>query len=94
MRSKLAAEYLRLGLSDLDAAVLQQNVPRRITQLVSLEAYKLDYPGIYYRSRYGLDLENWALFEPFGITQRTSQRIARDDSTLLRSLQILGLKLS
>jgi len=53
LRSVLAAECLKLGLKDLDVAVLQQGQPRRLTQLASLEVYKRGLNGIYYRSRYG-----------------------------------------
>jgi len=93
LRRKLADECLRLGLRDLDASVLQRDAPRRITQLASLQVYEIGLPGIYYRSRYGHDLENWALFEPFEITPINSEAIAIDDPVLLQALQILGLKL-
>ncbi len=67
LRQTLASECMKLGLEDLDVSVLQQGKPRRLTQLSSLEVYKAGLNGIYYRSRYGHDLENWALFEPFQI---------------------------
>src|SRR5271163_4244387 len=67
LRQFLASECRQLGFEDLDVAVLQQGKPRRLTQLASLEVYKVGLNGIYYRSRYGHDLENWALFEPFQI---------------------------
>ena len=63
LRQTLASECLRLGLEDLDVAILQQGKPCRLTQLSSLEVYKTGLNGIYYRSRYEHDLENWALFE-------------------------------
>jgi hypothetical protein len=56
LRNVLSAECLKLGLTDL--AVLQQGQPRRLTQRASLEIYKTGLSGIYYRSRYGHDLEN------------------------------------
>ncbi len=93
LRRKLADECLRLGLRDLDAGVLQRAEPRRISQLASRVAYELDYPGIYYRSRYGHDLENWAIFEPFQIRPTNSQAIASDDASLLEALEFLGIKL-
>ena len=74
LRRRLASECLRLRIPDLDASVLQSGSSRRITQLVSRIAYGRDYPGIYYRSRYSLALENWALFEPFRLTETTSVR--------------------
>lgn len=94
LRQQLADECLRLGLSDLDASVLQSHSPRRLTQLVSLEVSRRGYDGIYYRSRYGHDLENWALFEPFRIQRTTAHAIAAHDPAFLEALRILGLKLA
>jgi len=94
LRQRLAGECLRLGLRDLDSSVLQSHTPRRLTQLASLEIRQRGYDGIYYRSRYGHDLENWALFEPFRIRRATTQRIAADDPAFLEALLILGLKLT
>jgi len=94
LRHRLAGECLVLGLSDLDASVLQSHAPRRITQLASLEVRRRNFDGIYYRSRHGHDLENWALFEPFRIRRATSQALASDDPTFVEALRILGLKLA
>lgn len=92
LRHRLAGEWVRLGVSDLDASVLQQHAPRRITQLASLEARRRNFDGIYYRSRYGHDLENWALFEPFRISQEGAQPIEWEDATFLQALAMLGLR--
>ncbi|AXC16133.1 hypothetical protein ACPOL_6927 (plasmid) [Acidisarcina polymorpha] len=62
LRQVLARDCIALGLQDLDDSVLQQGEPRRLTQLASLKVYETGFDGIYYRSRYGHDLENWALF--------------------------------
>ena len=94
LRRRLASECLRQGIPDLDASVLQSGLSRRITQLASRVAYDLDYPGVYYRSRYGHDLENWALFEPFRIREMTSEPIADNRSAFREALRILGLKLA
>ncbi len=92
LRRTLAAECLKLGFEDLDVAVLQQGEPRRLTQLASLEVFKAGMDGIHYRSRYGHDLENWALFEPFQISVTDDAKaIALNDSDLLRACEILGL---
>jgi len=93
LRPKLPDECLRLGLQDLDAAVLQNAAPRRISQLASRQAYELGCPGIYYRSRYGHDLENWAIFEPFPIHPRGSKEIHEGDESLQKALENLGLRL-
>lgn len=94
LRTKLADECVRLGLGDLDAGILHRGAPRRITQLASRQAYNRGHPGIYYRSRYGHDLENWAIFEPFQILPSNSQAIASNDPALLEALKILPAKLS
>jgi hypothetical protein len=93
LRRKLASECLRLDLKDLDTSVLQSGSPRHITQLASRIAYELGFPGIYYRSRYAQDLENWALFEPFRIHDTESKPIANDYPALRKAVRILGLKL-
>ena len=92
LRTVLAAECLRLGLKDLDVAVLQQGQPRRLTQLASLEVYKCGLNGIYYRSRYGHDLENWALFEPFDLQNLgNAESVRPDDADLMAACEIFGI---
>jgi hypothetical protein len=93
LRRKLAPECLRLGLRDLDAGILQREAPRRITQLASRQAYELGHAGIYYRSRYGHDFDNWALFEPFQIVPTNAIEIEMNNPALLEAVRILGLKL-
>ncbi len=92
LRHRLAGECLRLGLNDLDASVMQRSAPRRLTQLASLEAWSKEFDGVYYRSRHGHDLENWALFESFRILRARTEEIAADDETFLEALRIFGLK--
>ena len=90
----MASECLKLGLEDLDVAILQQGKPRRLTQLSSLEVYKAGLNGIYYRSRYRHDLENWALFEPFQIPEKVDpEAIHLDDPDLLAACKILGIQI-
>ena len=48
LRQVLASECLKLGLEDLDVAVLQQGKPRRLTQFAALEVYRTGMNGIYY----------------------------------------------
>ncbi len=93
LRMKLADECLRLGLQDLDASVIQAS-PRRITQLASRQVYECGCAGIFYLSRYGHDLENWAIFEPFPIRPTEIQPIRTDDPDFLQAVEILGLKLN
>jgi len=50
--------------------------------------------GIYYRSRYGHDLENWALFEPFKISSpKVPLEFRPDDLDLQEACRLLGLKI-
>jgi hypothetical protein len=94
LRRKLASESLRLGITDLDASVLQSGSPRHITQLASRVVYELGFAGIYYRSRYSHELENWALYEPFRIRDTISKPITKDNPALHQALNTLGLKLA
>jgi len=92
LRRKLASECLRLGFPDLDAVALQSSSPRTLTQLVSRVVYDMGLPGIYFRSRYGHNLENWALFEPCRLHDLKSDRVGVEHPALGEALRILGLK--
>src|ERR1700722_8973982 len=83
LRRTLAAEALRLGMKDIDLSSLERGEPRRLTQLASRQAYLLSFAGIFYRSRYGQTLENWAIFEPFPLEDSTSKEFSEDDPDLL-----------
>ena len=94
LRHELASECVVLGIKDLDDSVLQQGEPRRLTQLASLKVNEAGLDGIYYRSRYGHDLENWALFEPFEISSPEIPIAVRpDDVDLQEGCRLLGLKI-
>jgi hypothetical protein len=94
LRQALAADCIALGLADLDDSVLQQGEPRRLTQLASLKVNEAGLDGIYYRSRYGHDLENWALFEPFEISSpKAPFEIRPDDGDMQEACRLLGLKI-
>ncbi|MGC2108040.1 MAG: RES domain-containing protein [Candidatus Korobacteraceae bacterium] len=92
LRRKLGSECLRLGFPDLDAVALQSPSPRILTQLASRVVYDMGLAGVYFRSRYGHNLENWALFEPCRIGGMRSDRVGRDHPALKEALRILGLK--
>ncbi len=92
LRRKLVSDCLRLGLRDLDASALQNSSPRTLTQLVSRIVYDMGLAGVYYRSRYGHNLENWALFEPCRISRTRSKKVTADDPALEEAMEILGLK--
>ena len=93
LRGRLARACVELGVGDFDAAALLAGAPRRLTQLVSREIYARGFDGIVYRSRYGQDLENWALFEPILLTAVHAFEIAADDPDLHAALRLHRLNL-
>ncbi len=93
LRIALARHLAKFDLEDLDASVLQMTAPRGLTQLVSRAVFSEGLAGIYYRSKYGHDIENWALFETFQIEIKESEAIRTDDPELQRALQLHALKL-
>jgi hypothetical protein len=71
LRAVLAATVVEFGIVDLDAAAIRLSLPRGFTQAVSRYVYDLGtFDGVCYRSRYGDDNENWAVFEPFTAIRR------------------------
>lgn len=92
LRIFLAGHLERFGVDDLDASVLQMTAPRALTQLASRAVFSEGLAGIYYRSKYGHDIENWALFEQFQIDVKGSEPIRADDPDLQHALQLHGLK--
>ena len=92
LRNRLARACLELGVADLDASVLHRTAPRRLTQLVLREVYTRAFDGIVYCSKYGADLENWALFEPFQLADVRIYEIAAEDPDFQRALQLHRLR--
>jgi hypothetical protein len=92
LRKLLAIHLEKFGLDDFDAPVLQQTAPRILTQFVSRIVFYDAFAGIYYRSKYGHDIQNWALFEPFQIEVKGFQTIQPEDPDLQRALLLHGLK--
>jgi hypothetical protein len=82
LRKLLAVHLEKFGLDDFDASVLQRTAPRILTQFVSRIIFYSDFAGIHYRSKYGHDIENWALFEPFQIEVKGLQTIQPEDPDL------------
>ena len=79
-------------MDDFDGSVLQQTAPRILTQFVSRIVFYDDFAGIYYRSKYGHDIENWALFESFQITVKSVETIQPEDPDLQQALLLHELK--
>jgi RES domain-containing protein len=94
LRRSLASEAMRLGVQDIDLSVLERAEPRRLTQLASRQVYVLNFAGVFYRSRYGHSLENWAVFEPFPLESEESSNIESDDPDLLEALQLHGIRMA
>jgi hypothetical protein len=83
----------RVGATqDFDLAVLMSQ-DRKLTQQVATIAYQLDFDGIYYQSRHGSNLGNWALFEPFELDSVQSVSVTADDTSFQAALRLLNLKL-
>lgn len=91
LRRILATLLISHGLPDLDASVLQRSGPRVLTQNVSSVVYKEGFNGIRYLSKYGHDIENWALFEPADLTSRLENSIQPDDPDLVEALRFFDL---
>jgi hypothetical protein len=94
LRRELASTAVALGLSEIDAATLQAGKPRQLTQEASLVVFRHGLDGIFYRSRYGHSIENWAIFEPFPLRNTSSAAIAADDPDLQAALRIHGLTMT
>ena len=94
LRRELASIAIALGLSELDAATLQAGRPRQLTQEASLVVFRHGLDGIFYRSRYGHSIENWAIFEPFPLSNMSATGIVADDPDLQSALRIHGLTMT
>lgn len=92
LRKSLATHLSRFGVEDIDASVLQKTAPRTLTQFVSRIVFHAGFSGIYYLSKYGHDIENWALFEPFQINVRDPETISVEDQDLQLALGLHSLK--
>jgi hypothetical protein len=94
LRTALAGVAIKLGLKDFDLSSLEPAEPRLLTQQAGRIAFRLGFAGVFYHSRYGRSIENWAIFEPFRIANRKSKRVNEKDPDLVEALRTLGLILS
>jgi hypothetical protein len=78
---------------DFDLALLLSQ-RRALTRRIATLVYRLGYDGIYYQSRHGSDLFNWALFEPFDLASQTVLDLRIDDPDLIEALKRLNLILN
>lgn len=91
LRRQLAPLLIRCGIPDFDASVLQRSGPRILTQRISEVLCEEGFNGIRYLSKYGHDIENWALFEPAELTSQIANNIQSDDADLLEALRLFDL---
>jgi len=107
LREAFASLVLQHGLDDLDAAVIRLSAPRAFTQPLSsyFEAQIDDsgqaYAGIYFLSKHGDDIENWAIFEKERMSgQSPIMSVDRetpdpdDDDDLRRALELLAIRMA
>jgi hypothetical protein len=78
---------------DFDLALLLSQ-RRALTRKIATLVYRLGYDGIYYQSRHGSDLFNWALFEPFDLTSQAASELHIEDPDLIEALKRLNLTLN
>ena len=101
---RLAARLVHFRIPELDGSAIRLTAPRRFTQEVSSHIYALAdeagqplFAGIAYRSRFGDNYQNWALFErPQPPDMLHDQRIRGIDAEapeLRTALALLGLEL-
>lgn len=92
LEKKLLPHFKEFELTEFTAATLQRTHPRRLTQLISRAVYDERLNGIRYPSKYGHDLENWAIFEPFPIRDYSIDPIYPTDDDVLKAFALLHLK--
>jgi hypothetical protein len=90
-------------VSEFDAATLRGTANQRLTQAASRLVYEClsadgqpQFDGVFYESRFGNDLQCWALFErPTGPTPYHvgSEAFREEDPELVQACEILGLTL-
>lgn len=91
LRIELADLWRSHGLEEFDLSQLTQSVNRGITQGISQFAMASGFHGVYYRSRFGVDILNWAAFEPVRLRRLVDKPVHRDDPDFVRACQIHGL---
>jgi RES domain len=93
LRQALARDCVRLGIADIDASVLEGSAPRSLTQHASRIIYNAGFDGICYHSRYGHEIRNWGLFEPFKLEPQRTSDLSTDYPDFRKALHIHGLQI-
>ena len=100
LRHVIAGRLVHHGVTGLDAATIRLTTPRALTHEIS--RYVFDdttagtrrWNGISYLSKYGDDLDNWAVFEPAAPTIVGVDRIHQRDPDLVEALHLHGLHMA
>jgi len=99
LRRELAAEALRLGIREVDAATIRERATRRFTQRVSSFIYEQPelYAGIFYLSRFGNDAAHCAIFErsddsDFPVVHLDRSEIELNDEDFLEACRLHGIQ--
>ncbi len=92
LRRELAGDCLRFGIHDFDVPVLQGTARRSLSQRASRIAYEAAYDGVHYPSKYGHEIRNWALFEPFKLQPQSTAEVDLADPDFERALSIHSLQ--
>jgi hypothetical protein len=66
---------------------------RAVEERAATAISALGYSGICYESRHGIDLRNWALFEPFQLQLSESLEISIADADLMEAADRLELSI-
>jgi hypothetical protein len=93
LQVKMISHLASFGIEDFDASTIQSSSKREVTQMISRFVYESGVDGIAYPSKYGHDLKNWAIFEPFKIQTQDPEPLAMNDPDLMKCLTLLHLKL-
>lgn len=98
LRKALGKRARELGIKRLDGSAIRLRVPRAFTQAVSRHVFECEFAGVHYLSRFGDDIDNWAIHEPPGglaapIDPIESEPVAAGDETLTAALHHLALEL-
>jgi RES domain-containing protein len=93
LQLRMTPHLASFGLMDFDASTIQSSSNREITQMVSRFVYESGADGIAYPSKYGHDLRNWAIFEPFKIQIEDPEPLTVEDAELVKCLTLLHLKI-
>jgi hypothetical protein len=104
LRQAFASLVLEHGIDELDAAAIRLSAPRAFTQGLStyfeaqIDENGQAYGGIYFLSKHGDDIENWAIFERQRMSgQSPILSVERenpdpDDQDLARALDLLAIR--